>query len=1017
MKLVKTLLTPPVCAISFVCAFALSVRAADLYVSTNGLHSIDGVVWGRYMTDDGVMHDAYTNLQQAVNAAAKNDTVWVEDGFVCDDSQGYKVVSAKDGVYNNLRLDITKAITVRSRSGEWETGAVIRGRFHGDVAGGASTGGDYAIRGVSLASGAQLIGFTVEHCSMDGGIYGTGASVQGGVLRKCFINDGRSGYFAGANGSTLYDCVVSNCCGSTYSSMLCGSAYGTTFYGTGGGSGGGLYLTSGSHVISNCVIRSGKSTTNGQVETLVSSGAGPLVIDCLFTGNSGDIIGCQYNGNSRIRIENCTFTGNGGTIFSSMYSLTSNPPRTNNCVYVKNCFVTNNVLDNNSRLVYASGEIVNTLFANNVQNGNSAVDLFATPTENTRMKLLNCTVVCNSNKNGRVGATARLAAVNTIFHGNNGKPGLSDAFAEAQNSCLDASATVETGTDNTTDDPLLVDVARGIYTPSELSPCYAGGSLTAYELPATDLAGRPRLTDGHVAIGAFEYDPANVDVKINLSLPMFLHAPAVTQFDVMAAGFGFEPDFYWDFDGDGKIDLLTHVNTLVKAFEPGDWAVTLYATNPATGFGAACSCAPFTVVPKPIHYVREGNPGAEAPYTNLATAAATIKDALAIAIPNAEVIVEPGTYAIDEELKVTNDYLVVRGSTGNPADVIVHAPGTSPNRCLRIDAGPHAIVHSMTFENGNRSTTFDFGGGVFMGKGDPTATGSFTPAVGAGGILSNAVVRNCKATAKFTSASGIYAYGANAFVTHTVVSNCTCEGAYVDGGNVGGVALELRGGARAENCLITGNRSTDTYSYASTGNHVYTYYHDGLFKGAVFVGGGSSIRHSTIVGNRGAFCGGVIVNGTGRFEKCVIADNTVFCPDIVALGERYRVWAAFSDAVQLYLTSRTLEANKKAFDDMIAAEQKNAANVAAQNTTNAVDVAETGLGAGTIVATPEQLFRNAAKRDWRLRPSSPARDIVEPADAGAMAATDLLGNPRLSNGLYDLGCFEAVFRGFGIFVR
>ena len=133
MKLVKTLLTLPVCAISFVCAFALSVRAADLYVSTNGLQSIDGVVWGRNMTDDGVMHDAYTNLQQAVNAAAQDDTVWVENGFVCDDTNGSTGNPA-------MRLNVPKRMTVRGRSGSWEDGPVIRGRWHCDVAGDMASG-------------------------------------------------------------------------------------------------------------------------------------------------------------------------------------------------------------------------------------------------------------------------------------------------------------------------------------------------------------------------------------------------------------------------------------------------------------------------------------------------------------------------------------------------------------------------------------------------------------------------------------------------------------------------------------------------------------------------------------------------------------------------------------------------------------------------------------------------------------------------------------------------------------
>jgi NADPH-dependent glutamate synthase beta subunit-like oxidoreductase len=59
--------------------------AGDLYVSMDGIHAVEGsdLGWGTYVTDDGARHDAYTNLQQADYAAANNDTVWVENGFVC----------------------------------------------------------------------------------------------------------------------------------------------------------------------------------------------------------------------------------------------------------------------------------------------------------------------------------------------------------------------------------------------------------------------------------------------------------------------------------------------------------------------------------------------------------------------------------------------------------------------------------------------------------------------------------------------------------------------------------------------------------------------------------------------------------------------------------------------------------------------------------------------------------------------------------------------------------------------
>ncbi len=992
--------------------------AADLYVSLDGIHSVEGsdLGWGTYRTDDGVFHDAYTNLQQAVNAAAKDDTVWVEDGFVCDDSQGHKIMSSDTdigkGVYNNVRLDVSKAITVRSRSGEWETGAVIRGRFHSDVAGGTSAGGDSAIRGVALASGAQLIGFTVEHCSMDSGIYGTGACVNGGVLRKCFVNGGRSSYYAGANGSTLYDCVVSNCYASTYASMLCGSAYGSTFYGDGGGGGGGIYLTSGGFVVSNCVFRSGKTTTNGIVDSQVASGNGPLVIDCTFIGNSGDIIGCYYGANARIRVERCTFTGNGGTPFSSIYGLQQ--ARTNNCIYARNCFVTNNVLDNGSRLVYASGEIINTLFANNMQNGSSSVDLFTVPTADTRMKLLNCTVVCNANENGRVGASARLAMVNTIFHGNTGKSGLADSFAEAQNSCLDETADVGMGADNTTDDPLLFAPESSVYTPIEMSPCYAGGSLTAYELTDTDLAGRPRLTDGHVAIGACEYNPNYHALVADVVFPPYLTAPAAVQYSVRASGLGFAPVYYWDYDGDGVTDEVATSPRHVHAFDSGTWPVILIVSNLVAGTSDSTALDPFTVIARPTLYVKEGNAGEQAPYDTEENAAAAIQTAVDACADGGEVIILPGVYALTNAVTVFKD-ITVRGSTGNPEDVVLRMTGS--DRCLWVNGGDHTIVHSLAVENGKRDTTFEYGSSVFLAGGDHPVgkpSDNYTTTA-AKGCVSNLVVRNGENSSKFAVAPGIYACGEDALVTHCVVSNCHSSSCFIDGGSFSGLGLHLVNGARAENCLVTDNWSGSPYNGKPSNAVLTNSYANSNFHSAVFVGKDSKLRFSTVVGNRASYCGGVNVTDSGRVEACVIVGNTALCNFLKnnhPESARLDVWSSFPASPNhcFYRGASATEEQRAgcwtSFTNIVAAEVRTAADKAAQFAANAVDVAYDGLGEGTVVATPDELFRNAAKGDWRLRAGSPARDVLPRDFAPDASAADLMGGPRYFGGAFDLGCFE-----------
>ena len=133
-----------------VCAFG----AETYYVSTNGLHEVKGVVWGTYVTDDGVAHDAYTDLQQAINATQKKAaTIWVEDGFVCETGG-----ETTDGTGSRITTEYGPAVDsliIRSRSGRWETGAEIRGRYHSAE----EPCGANSIRCVAPNFGAKFIGF------------------------------------------------------------------------------------------------------------------------------------------------------------------------------------------------------------------------------------------------------------------------------------------------------------------------------------------------------------------------------------------------------------------------------------------------------------------------------------------------------------------------------------------------------------------------------------------------------------------------------------------------------------------------------------------------------------------------------------------------------------------------------------------------------------------------------------------------------------------------------------------
>ena len=998
MKLVKTPLTPPVCAISFVCAFALSVRAADLYVSTNGLHSIDGVVWGRYMTDDGVMHDAYTNLQQAVNAAAQDDTVWVENGFVCDDTNGSTGNPA-------MRLNVPKRMTVRGRSGSWEDGPVIRGRWHCDVAGGTSATGTEAVRGVYMAAGGNLIGFRIERCSQNG--YSS-IAFGNGTISNCFVS-GCMGNYLTMSYANVRHCVISNCTAKTYASV---SRYGSIYdsliinCGSGGSGDSGAVLLSNNQVVSNCTF-----VGNMSVVRIVASEAGysdkmPRAIDCVFSNNTATCIGATYGDGLTIAADRCLFVNNSGYCCTHSY----NGNTYKNCrVIASDCVFSNNTMSVSG----AANDFYNCLMVGNVSN-EAVIYGFD---NGMPARLFNCTLYGNTSRNVSV-TRGNVVCVNTVIDATTQGKNVAKSVKCATNCCFEADMAVTEGENNKFEKSAgLFDPANGIFTPVEMSPCYGAGSLTAYELPATDLAGRPRLTDGKVAIGAFECDPKYRRLEVETAAPAYPHAPATYGLAAAPAGLGTTPRYYWDFDGDGLTDEITDVGTVRHVYSVGTWAPVVAVSNLLTGAGETAAFDPIVVINRPVRYVKDGNPDAAEPYDTEENAAPDIQTAVDYCANGDEIVVLPGTYNLTATIEINKD-LIVHGSTGRPEDVIVN--GRDSVRCVQLNGGGQAIVHSMTLTNGRASDTV-FGGCLAI-----NATGTKWSA--GVGVASNLVARNVTCSTKFGHTHGIFAYGPNAFVTHCVISNCHSACGFIDGGNMIGIGLQVCGGAKAENCLVTGNYSqSNTLSLNlwegakwiekdqkwDTGG-----YWSGNFQSAVLVGDDSVVRFCTVVGNNMSFCGGINVSGTGRFEDCVIAGNTLCCKSVKDLGERYKVWSAFpAGGISYSFRTPGNDNGKNRFYEIIAQEQAAAAEKGAVQSTNAVDAAEAGLGAGTIVATPEQLFRNAAKRDWRLRPSSPARDIVEPADAGAMAAGDLLGNPRLSNGLYDLGCFEAVFRGFGIFVR
>ena len=176
------------------------------------------------------------------------------------------------------------------------------------------------------------------------------------------------------------------------------------------------------------------------------------------------------------------------------------------------------------------------------------------------------------------------------------------------------------------------------------------------------------------------------------------------------------------------------------------------------------------------------------------------------------------------------------------------------------------------------------------------------------------------------------------------------------------------------------------------------------------VGDRACLRYSTVTGNNCALVGGVNVFGTGRFEKCVIADNTLSKSDTT--DPRHKVWGAFNSGMDNY--------NRSNLKTDLANEEIRHADEAVQArvTTNASNVAEADLGPGSLTVETRLLFAHPKRGDFHPRPSSPTVDVVPvEAETAAMPQADLKGNRRLFGDGYDLGAVEGNYKGLMLLVK
>ena len=563
------------------------------------------------------------------------------------------------------------------------------------------------------------------------------------------------------------------------------------------------YVTNGA-MLAGFTLTGGSTLTSGSRVTAQSGGgawceSSAVLSNCIISGNTAHYGGGVYGGT----LYSCSVSSNTASDGGGAYGATLNNSR-----IVQNTALSNGINGNDGK-----GGGCNACTMNNcLVVGNSGGIYFdgdgGGACDGT---LNNCTVYDNYAWDG--GGTWKATVCNSIVCGNT--VSYAGSYPDHKNGIWLASCDT---------DPLFVNAANGDYHLQATSPCIGSGSL-AYVVGATDLDGNPRVFNGHVDMGAYQTVALQVSNGGGAS-GLTLTSAVLNGVLTSPTGLSATVTIYW-----GASDGVTNpaswtTNVNLGALSPGSFATTVAGLTPSTTYFYRClatnasgrawatNTAVFSYVP-PQHFVSAASSSPVAPYTNWATAAINIQDAVNACAIGDSVVVTDGVYAAGGLVvygAMTNRVAITQAvtvrSVNGPAATIIQGAGPVGDgavRCAYVANG--AALSGFTLTNGftraiDDATQERSGGGVWCVPGAVVSNCvlSGNTAQDSGGGAYGGAFYNCLFTGN-TATFGGGAYGAT-------LNNCTVSGntAY-QGGGVNNVT--------AQNCILSGNSAPNGANWLS----------------------------------------------------------------------------------------------------------------------------------------------------------------------------------------------------------
>ena len=574
--------------------------------------------------------------------------------------------------------------------------------------------------------------------------------------------------------------------------------------------------------------------------------------------------------------------------------------------------------------------------------------------------LNNCTVTGNA-AYVDVGGASGCTLKNCIVYFNTGGSTLDANFSGCVLNFCCATPFATNGIGNLTNDPAFVNPSVSDYHLQLNSPCINKGN-NAYVTTATDLDGNPRIVQGTVDVGAYEFQaPVPLVASLQSDGPNALLGFPLAFLGSCLGGTAISN--YWDF-GDGTV--VSNAFSVAHAWSvAGKYVVTFWVF--AAGNVSASATTTVQVTSQAIYYVDAGSTNPVAPFASWSTAATNLQNAVDAAAPGALVLVNDGIYG-----------------TGNRS-----VDGTTSNRL--------EVTYPLTIQsvNGPASTAIDGGGavrGVYLADG--AALIGFTVTNG------------------FTSANG---GGVFCETTSAMVSNCVliANGA----GNNGGGAFQ----GSLQHCVLTGNYSYNGCGADSSLLNACTV--SGNTTSASFLpyGGGLNNCQATacLIANNSVGSGRGAGANASTLDQCIVSNNScswfgggiAYCTanNCLLVGNstwQYGGCASYSTLNNCTITGNACSSGAPVTDDSTLDNCILYFNIPANYSDCVLNFSCTTPlptnGVGNITNAPQ--FAGPVGGDSSLQSNSPC--INAGNNAYVTATNDLAGNPRIFQGTVDMGAYE-----------